>query len=437
MSKIRFTKHEVEILASNKYVKNISEKAITYTNEFKKHFISEYNNGKLARDIFQDAGFDIAILGTERVKSSSNRWLKAYKESGYLGLEDTRTHNSGRPLNRELSKDEIIERQQAEIELLKCSLELLKKSDQQERQVKNNKLLPAIVFEIIDKLRNKFPNINIKHLCLIAEVSRSGYYNYIKTKNIRKFKEIEDEKIRDNILKAINFKGYKKGSRSVKMILQSQFGINYNRKRIQRIMRKYNIICPIRKANPYKRMAKATAEHRVVKNKLNRKFKQEIPKKVLLTDITYIPISSGMTYLSTIKDGSTNEILAYNLSKSLKIDIVTTTIEKLITNNIDLDKNAFIHSDQGSHYTSPKFQELLKSKKIGQSMSRRGNCWDNAPQESFFGHMKDEIEYKNCKTFDELQIMIDEYMDYYNNYRCQWNLNKLTPVQYRNQLLSA
>ena len=102
-----------------------------------------------------------------------------------------------------------------------------------------------------------------------------------------------------------------------------------------------------------------------------------------------------------------------------------------------LHSEAFIHSDQGVHYTSPKFQKLIKSYNLGQSISRRGNCWDNAPQESFFGHMKDEIDYKNCNTFGELQLMIDEYMDYYNNYRYQWGLKKLTPVQYRNQLLAS
>ena len=210
-----------------------------------------------------------------------------------------------------------------------------------------------------------------------------------------------------------------------------------NRKKIQRIMRKYNITCPIRKANPYKRIAKATKEHRVVPNRLNREFKQNTPGKVMLTDITYMPYGNNkIAYLSTIKDSSTNEILAYNLSNSLAIDIVTETINKLVKlKSFKLHKDAFIHSDQSSHYTSPIFQKLLKKYNLGQSMSRRGNCWDNAPQESFFGHMKDEIDYKSCETIEELKILIDDYMDYYNNERCQWNLKKLTPVQYRNQLL--
>ena len=122
----------------------------------------------------------------------------------------------------------------------------------------------------------------------------------------------------------------------------------------------------------------------------------------------------------------------------MRLDIAINTVEKLMSNKqILLTKDAFIHSDQGVHYTSPKFQKTVKEHGLGQSMSRRGNCWDNAQQESFFRHMKDEIDYKSCTTFVELQYVIDDYMDYYNNHRCQWNINKLTPVQYRNQLLAA
>ena len=143
------------------------------------------------------------------------------------------------------------------------------------------------------------------------------------------------------------------------MILENKFHIIMNRKKIQRIMRKYNITCPIRKANPYKRIAKATKEHRVAPNRLNREFKQNIPGKVMLTDITYMPYGNNkMAYLSTIKDSSTNEILAYNLSNNLAIDIVTETINKLVKlKSFKLHKDAFIHSDQSSQ----SFKNCLKN----------------------------------------------------------------------------
>ncbi|GGM24388.1 transposase [Paraliobacillus quinghaiensis] len=241
------------------------------------------------------------------------------------------------------------------------------------------------------------------------------------------------------ILKAFNYKGRKKGARQIKMTLDNVFQTNYNLKRIRRIMKKYGIVCPIRKANPYRRLAKATKEHTVLPNKLNRQFKQNVPGKVLLTDITYLFYGKGKkAYLSTIKDGSTNEILAYNVSDRITLDIATDTLLKLKNNRrVKLAEGAFIHSDQGFHYTNPVFQKMVKQYGLGQSMSRRGNCWDNAPQESFFGHFKDEAYIKPCETLDELKREIRSYMTYYNNYRYQWNLKKMTPVEYRNHLFSV
>lgn len=280
----------------------------------------------------------------------------------------------------------------------------------------------------------------LSYMCEVSGVSRSGYYNYfsVSSQAFRDKRDNYDQGVADTILEAYNFKGRKKGARQIKMTLEGEFGIVYNLKRIRRIMKKYQIVCPIRKANPYRRMMKATLEHAVLPNLLNRNFKQNIPGKVLLTDITYLFYGKGnRAYLSTIKDASTNEILAYNVSANIKLDIATDTILKLKKNrNIKLPKDAFIHSDQGCHYTSPVFQKLVKSCGLGQSMSRRGNCWDNAPQESFFGHFKDEANIKECQTLVELKKEIKKYMIYYNRFRYQWGLKKMTPVQYRNHLLN-
>jgi len=277
-------------------------------------------------------------------------------------------------------------------------------------------------------------------LCKMAGVSNSGYYNYFSARSecLRDQRDYEDEAVRDVILEAYNYKGRKKEARQIKMILEYKFGIVYNLKRIQRIMRKYMIICPVRKASPYKKIMKATKENTVLPNLLNRHFKQKIPGKVLLTDITYLFYGNRMrAYLSAIKDGSTNELLAFNVSDSLKLDLATDTILNLKKNKkIKLTKDAFIHSDQGVHYTSSVLQKLVKDSGLKQSMSRRGNCWDNAPMESFWGHLKDEVNLKACKTLEDVKQEIKKYMTYYNEYRCQWNLKKMTPVQYRNHLVT-
>lgn len=281
----------------------------------------------------------------------------------------------------------------------------------------------------------------VRYLCEIAGVSRSGYYNYfsLKSQEQRKQKDAQDESVKEIILKAFRFKGRKKGARQIKMTLAGQFQVTLNLKRIRRIMKKYNIICPIRKANPFRRMMKATHEHRVVPNLLNRQFKQELPGKVLLTDITYLYYNKGQkAYLSTIKDGSTNEILSYHVSDRITMDLASETLLKLKKNrNFKLVKDAIIHSDQGTHYTHPDFQKLVKKLHLRQSMSRRGNCWDNAPQESFFGHFKDETSIKTCTSLEELKREIQNYMTYYNHYRYQWNLKKMTPVEYRDHLLEV
>ena len=246
-------------------------------------------------------------------------------------------------------------------------------------------------------------------------------------------KEIQDQNDFDLILEAYKHRGYDKGRRGIRMRLL-HLGIVMNEKKISRLMKKFNLKCPIRKANPYRRMMKAMKTSHVAQNLLERNFEAYGPGYVLLTDITYFFFSRARTkaYLSVIKDAFTKQIKAYVLSVSLEEDFVLKTINLLFINHKDdIHTDALIHSDQGAHYTSYQFIELLKSKEIRQSMSRKGNCWDNAPQESFFGHMKDEIgDLKKVETFEELKMIIDDYMDYYNNERYQYDLAKLSPNEY-------
>lgn len=439
MSKKFFTEIEIQRLKRNIYVKNVSSKSITYTDEFKSYVIAEIAKGISSKEIFVSAGFDVEIVGEDRINNAVRRWKRAYREKGVMGLRDNRKSNSGRPLEREMTKDDIIRHQQAEIEYLREELELVKKLELEERGVITNKLPPSHVYQII---RNTLEKIQTKgcisKLCNLAGVSRSGYYNYLKTESVRSKREDADCRDFELIQKAYDFDGYSKGSRGISMTLHDEFGITFNRKKVQRLMRKFSLVCPIRKANPYRRMMKATKEHRVVPNKLQRQFKAGKPYEILLTDITYIPFHGKYVYLSAVKDSVTNEILTYHLSDSLKIDIVLETLAKLKDSyKGKFQSNAYVHSDQGVHYTSPKFQVKLKEMGLDQSMSRRGNCWDNAPMESFFGHMKDHLDFGIYQTFEEIKITIKRFIDHYNKRRSQWNLKKLTPIKYRDQLLAA
>jgi len=139
MSKKLFTNQEQKLLKKHPYVKAVSEKGITYTVEFRALAIAEYEKGKCSREIFEDAGFDIDLVGIHRAKSALKRWRAAYREKGVSGLEDTRKYHSGRPLERELSLEEKNTRLEAQIALLRAENELLRKIELAERVLRKKK----------------------------------------------------------------------------------------------------------------------------------------------------------------------------------------------------------------------------------------------------------------------------------------------------------
>lgn len=288
-------------------------------------------------------------------------------------------------------------------------------------------------FEIIYETLNQKDNaLSVAMLCDIAGVSRSGYYRWVNAEEKRKDKEEQDRSDFGIILEAYTHRGYDKGARGIYMTLLHQNPpVVMNIKKIRRLMKKYGLICTIRKANPYRRMAKAIKTNNVADNLVKREFRAYGARAVLLTDITYIPFAGSFCYLSTILDAYTKQILSYVLSESLEVDFVLETVNQMVEKHgVSLKTETMIHSDQGCHYTSCSFIQLVKDKGLRQSMSRKGNCWDNAPQESFFGHMKDEIDLSGCEAFIQVKSIIDDWMEYYNNERYQWQLAKLSPNEY-------
>lgn len=287
-------------------------------------------------------------------------------------------------------------------------------------------------FQIIQETLAQTDNrLSLSYLCEIAGVSRSGYYNWLNTEPSRRIRDEQDRNNFEVILLAYQFRGYKKGARSIYMrLLHQDPPIRMNVKKIRRLMDKFGLFCPVRRGNPYRRMMKAMKTSHVAENLLNRDFTKYGPRKVLLTDITYIPFHGDFFYLSTILDAFTRQVLAYVLSDSLEVDFVLETVRQLVRDHgISLSAETLLHSDQGSHYTSCRFIQIIQDSQLRQSMSRKGNCWDNAPQESF-GHMKDEIDLSSCEDFSNVKAAIDDWMDYYNNDRYQWQLAKLSPNEY-------
>ena len=277
-------------------------------------------------------------------------------------------------------------------------------------------------------------------MCGELGVSRSGYYAYEARKrdglaDPREAKDCADFLV---VKEVHGFKGRPKGSRQIAMLMPKLFGTSMNRKKIQRLMRKYGLECPIRRANPLRKIAKALQTNSVFSNKLNRQFAIGRPGEHLLTDISYLyygPHGERRCCLSAIKDASTNEIVVWTLSETIDMPFVIEMLRKL--DSVDWLPGTFLlHSDQGCHYTSREYRKYLSDRGICQSMSRRGNCWDNAPMESFFGHAKDELHLRRCLTFGEVVTEIADYIDYYNNWRPQAGLGKMAPVEFREYLLA-
>lgn len=225
------------------------------------------------------------------------------------------------------------------------------------------------------------------------------------------------------------FKKAKAGARTIKMLLQRYFWINMNLKKVRRIMKKYNLQTSVRRKSKYKQRWIAGEEHRVSQNILDRQFDVKTKDTAYSTDITYLSNGRGLDgYLSAVKDLAVKDIVHHNLSRGLSMNLVTNGLEKLFG---EKPKNIIMHSDQGCHYTSKTYRDLLAKWEITQSMSRKGNCLDNAPIESFFGHLKDEADLQSCNTFEDLVTEVNRYINYYNNERPQWGLKGKTPAECR------
>ena len=293
-------------------------------------------------------------------------------------------------------------------------------------------------FQLIqEEIQQEDNLLSVGRLCDLACVSRSGYYRWLSAADSRAQREERDRRDFELILEAYRFRGRDKGARGIHMRLL-HMGILMNIKKIRRLMKKYQLVCPIRKANPYRQMMRAIQTSHRADNIVNRNFTQAGPRTILLTDITYIPDEEGFCYLSSVKDAVTRECLAHVLSRSMEEEFVLETIEQLMSRHgFSMNAKTLIHSDQGPHYTSVRFIDLLKDKKLRQSMSRRGNCWDNAPKESFFGHMKDELKIHRDMSFEEILVEVDDWMDYYNNDRYQWGLAKLSPREFYEYLMTG
>lgn len=217
-------------------------------------------------------------------------------------------------------------------------------------------------------------------------------------------------------------------------MLLENLGVRMNVKKVRRLKREYGVKTRIRRKKAYKDLP--TAEHVNVPNLLCRNFVTPLPDQIYSTDMTYLFYGKGArAYLSATKDLATNEVVSYRLMRTPSLSHFLEEFEALFKRLPEQKrKDLTIHSDQGFQYTHRDFINLLRSKGVTQSMSRRGNCLDNAPIESFFGHFKDLLQLKKCVSYEEVEREVRTMMEYYNYERPQLGLNKKPPVIYRGLL---
>ena len=282
---------------------------------------------------------------------------------------------------------------------------------------------PTIKYQVIFKYKNKY---SISEMCRFFEVSRSGYYAYLKRKDMPDRDLPLAEKIRE--CQESNHKIY--GYRRVHIWLERQ-GIYRNPKTVLRVMQKYNLLSAVRRKK-FKYVSKHLHKY---SNLLNREFTAERPNQKWVTDISYIPTAQGNCYLSIIRDLYDNSIVSYQMSKDMTVKLVLDTVKKAMKKE-KVTAELQLHSDQGAQYISHEYFTLTQSYGITPSMSRRGNPYDNALAENFFSILKTEcINRVKLATYEEASLLIGEYIYYYNNYRIQTK-TKLTPLEKRNQFVA-
>ena len=224
------------------------------------------------------------------------------------------------------------------------------------------------------------------------------------------------------------------GYRRIQIWIEREYGIKVNHKAVLRLMRKLNIRSVARKRNPYRFIYNRYGAIQTYPNLMGQNFRSNGPNQKWGTDITYIPTQQGFVYLAVIKDFFDGTILGHSLSRNLSPQMVLQAV-RLAASNAQSIKGVVLQSDQGYQFRSSAYRSLTSHYGITLSMSRKGNCLDNAPTESFFSHLKEELlRHIKIKSFQEAVQVVDDYIHFYNHDRIQLK-TKLTPIEFRRQFV--
>ena len=269
---------------------------------------------------------------------------------------------------------------------------------------------PKVKYAVIHRHRGEYP---VSAMCQFFDVSRSGYYDFVK----RVDKPEQDAELADKIRMCQHSVDNTYGYRRVWLWLKHK-EIHRNPKTVLRIMKKYGLLSEIRRRRKWVNLGQQM--HRY-DNLLKRQFRADRPNTKWVTDISYIHTKEGVLYLSMIRDLYDNSIVAYKTASRQTVSLVLDTIRMAMKNEKKrVAAELQLHSDQGFQYTSPGYFNLTQSYGITPSMSSKGNPYDNAMAENFFSILKTECIYRyKPKTLKEADDLIDRYIHFYNYERIQ------------------
>jgi len=280
-----------------------------------------------------------------------------------------------------------------------------------------------VKYQAIYNKQGKYP---VSVMCEYFNVSRSGYYDFIK----RKDKPHKDASLAQLVAQCQACCSNTYGYRRVQLWLIREKSFYCNPKTVLRVMNKYGLLAEIRRYRKYRQMGQQL--HRY-ENLLNREFTADKPNRKWVTDISYIHTGQGVLYLSMIRDLFDQSIVTYKTATSQTVNLVLNTVKQAVRKEA-VAAEVQLHSDQGFQYTSSAYFNLTKEYGITPSMSRRGNCYDNAMAENFFSILKSEcINRFKPSTFAQARNLIDEFIYFYNHERIQTK-TRLTPLEKRSKI---
>jgi len=279
-------------------------------------------------------------------------------------------------------------------------------------------------YRFIDKHRASYP---IRVLCRVMEVASSGYYRWCQQPQSQR--EQADQQLLEKIERVHQASRQCYGSPKIEQALRQQ-GIRCGRNRIMRLMRLVGLSS--KRQRTFKRTTQRNPQHRYAPNQLQQHFSVSAPNRVWLSDVTYIATQEGCLYLAAVLDLYSRRLVGWAMDEHCQDSLTQRALQMALRQRKPIDEQLVHHSDRGSHYTSAAYQQLLKKLHIQVSMSGTGNCFDNAPMESFFAQLKlEEVHHQHYPTRQVASNRIFAYIEgFYNLHRLHSALAYRSPIHF-------